>query len=715
MGNDSGPGGPFLKESSEMKAKTKNSLKDVVAAWWRKAWVRKTVWTLTALIVIFIITFNILVGSRDVSAMDRAAPQPTVIIDQNGEVASRISASKTEAVGMEEIPTHMIQAVVAIEDHRFYSHSGVDYWGSIRAAVTNLQAGHTVQGGSTLTQQLAKNVFLTHERTYKRKIKEVLLAKKIERNYTKDEIMETYLNTIYFGEGAWGLKKAARTYFGKEPKDLTVGESALLAGMIQAPSALSPFKNFNKAMTRRDVVLSKMVAEGFIDEKTAEKAKEKDIVLEGQESDDYRGRYPSYVDAIIQEAIDRYGLTEKEVLSGGLRIHTELDPRMQQSAEDVYARDDLFPQGKGDTLVQSGSVLVDPKTGGIRALVGGRGDHVFRGFNRATQLKRQPGSTIKPISVYAPALMQGYDLDARLVDRPISFGNYAPKNQNQQYLGEVTMYEAVIDSLNVPAVWLLDQIGVDKGYRYAKTSGLSLTDEDRQLGLALGGLREGVSPLQMAQAYSAFANDGIVVDAHAIRRVETVDGEVLGKWYKKSVRVSQPAVSQQITYLLRGAVQEGTGRKAQIPGRPTAGKTGTTQLPDGRDGAKDNWFVGYTPELVGAVWIGYDKTDAEHFLTTSSGSTAAPVFRELMSGALQGHPVKEFDLSQVKWKTPPKIDRTPPEEERKEKEEEKEKGEEKGKLRDKLKKEWDKGREKIENRLKKKKEEWEEKWKEWKS
>lgn len=698
-----------------MKAKRKNSLKDVVAAWWRRAWVRKTVWTLTALILLFIITFNILVGTRDVSALDRAAPQPTVIIDQNGEVASRISASKTEAVGMKEIPTHMVQAVVAIEDHRFYSHSGVDYWGSLRAAVTNLKAGHTVQGGSTLTQQLAKNVFLTHERTYKRKIKEVLLAKKIERSYTKDEIMEMYLNTIYFGEGAWGLKKAARTYFGKEPEDLTVGESALLAGMIQAPSALSPFKNFNKAMTRRDVVLSKMVTEGFIDEKTAQKAKETDIVLEGQESDDYKGRYPSYVDAIIQEAIDRYGLTEKEVLSGGLRIYTELDPRMQQAAEKVYARDDLFPQGKGDTLVQSGSVLVDPRTGGIRALVGGRGEHVFRGFNRATQLKRQPGSTMKPISVYAPALIQGYDLDARLVDRPISFGNYAPKNQSQQYLGEVTMYEAVIDSLNVPTVWLLDQIGVDKGYRYAKTSGIALTDDDRQLALALGGLQEGVSPLQMAQAYSAFANNGIVVDAHAIRRVETVDGEVLGKWYKKSVRVSQPVVAQQITYMLRGVVQEGTGRKAQIPGRPTAGKTGTTQLPDGRDGAKDNWFVGYTPELVGAVWIGYDKTDANHYLTTSSGSTAAPVFRELMTGALRGRPVKEFDLSSVKWKTPPKIDRTPPEEERKEKDEGKEEDRERGKLGDQLKKEWEKRKEKIENELKKKRKEWEEKWNEWKN
>ena len=392
----------------------------------------------------------------------------------------------------------------------------------------------------------------------------------------------------------------ARTYFGKEPEDLTVGESALLAGMIQAPSALSPFKNFNKAMTRRDVVLSKMVTEGFIDEKTAQKAKETDIVLEGQESDDYKGRYPSYVDAIIQEAIDRYGLTEKEVLSGGLRIYTELDPRMQQAAEKVYARDDLFPQGKGDTLVQSGSVLVDPRTGGIRALVGGRGEHVFRGFNRATQLKRQPGSTMKPISVYAPALIEGYDLDARLVDRPISFGNYAPKNQSQQYLGEVTMYEAVIDSLNVPAVWLLDQIGVDKGYRYAKTSGIALTDDDRQLALALGGLQEGVSPLQMAQAYSAFANNGIVVDAHAI-----------GGWRRWTERcwvngIRNPFASPNLSSLSRSPIccggwckREPVGRHrfrvVPLPGRqvpPSYLTDGTEPRITGLSAIPRNWWSG---------------------------------------------------------------------------------------------------------------------------
>ncbi|PTX58258.1 penicillin-binding protein 2A [Melghirimyces profundicolus] len=681
----------------------RKGLKRTVFRWWQTGWFRKTVWGLAAFAVILVLIFNLMIWTRDVSALEKASPQPTVILDRNGEVASKISASKSESVDMKEVPNHMIQAVVAIEDHRFYRHSGVDYWGTLRAGLANLRAGETVQGGSTITQQLAKNVFLTQDRTYKRKWKEILLAKKIERRYTKEEIMEYYFNTVYFGEGAWGLKKAAHTYFGKEPKELTLGESALLAGMIKAPSSLSPFKNFNTAMARRDVVLKRMEEEGFIDEQAVERAKAKDIVLQGQKPDDYRGRYASYVDAIIQEAIQRYDLTEKEVLSGGLRIHTELDPRMQRAAEKVYSRNDLFPTGAGDRLVQSGSVLVDPKTGGVRALMGGRGEHVFRGFNRATQLKRQPGSTMKPLSVYAPALAEGHGIDMRLKDEPMQFGDYAPKNYDGRYRGGVTMYEAVVDSLNVPAVWLLDQIGVEKGYRFSKSLGIPLTKEDRQLGLALGGLNEGVSPLQMAQAYSAFANNGIMVDAHTIRRVETADGKLLGKWYKKSVRVTQPKVAQHITYMLKGVVREGTGKNALIPGHPTAGKTGTTQLPGGGDGAKDVWFVGYTPNLVGAVWIGYDKTDSEHYLNASSGSTAAPVFRELMTGALRGQPAGKFDLSTVKWKEPPRVER------------EKEKNEKKdGNLREKLKKEWEKKKDKWEKELKKKREKWKKKMEEWK-
>jgi penicillin-binding protein 2A len=266
------------------------------------------------------------------------------------------------------------------------------------------------------------------------------------------------------------------------------------------------------------------------------------------------------------------------------------------------------------------------------------------------------------------------------------------------------MYEAVVDSLNVPTVWLLDQIGVDRGVEAVKRFGVPLDEKDRQLGLALGGLNEGTSPLHMAQAYGAFANQGVMVEAHAIRRIEKPDGELVAQWYKKSVRVTSKEVAQKITYMLKGVVDEGTGTQARIPGRPTAGKTGTTQLPGGGNGAKDNWFVGYTPQLVGAVWLGYDKTDANHYLTTSSSQTATRIFREMMTAALKGEPVKSFDLSLVRWKTPPRVER-----ETEEKKEERERKE----LREKWQKELEKRRKKLEKEIEKRQKEWEKRLEEW--
>ncbi|PRX42523.1 penicillin-binding protein 2A [Planifilum fimeticola] len=668
-----------------------------------RRWRKPVIVALAVTAALFLIVVNVAISMSDISALKDASPHPTVIYDREGRVASEISTSKKEAVGIKRVPTHLVQAVVAMEDQRFYHHSGIDYVGTLRALIHNLSAGKTVQGGSTITQQLAKNVFLTHDRTYKRKIKEMLLAKKIEREYSKNEIMEMYLNNIYFGEGAWGIKRAAEIYFGKEVDRLTLGESALLAGMIKAPSVLNPFKDFQKTMKRRDLVLDRMVELGFITEKEKKAAMGQEIVLEGKRLDNDARRFPHYVDYILEEAVSRYGLTANEVLNGGLQIHTELDPKMQEAVESVYKNDDLFPADGKDQIVQSGAVLIDPSTGGIRALVGGRGKHTFRGFNRASQLKRQPGSTMKPLAVYTPALESGYDLDSRLLDKPTNFGDYRPKNHDGRYRGEVTMYEAVVDSLNVPAVWLLDQIGVDRGMETVRRFGIPLDEKERQLGLALGGLNGGTSPLQLAQAYSAFANRGVMVEAHAIRRIEKPDGELVAQWYKKSVRVTSEEVAQKITYMLKGVVDEGTGTAARIPGRPIAGKTGTTQLPGGGDGAKDNWFVGYTPQLVGAVWLGYDKTDGNHYLTTTGGQTAARIFREMMAASLKGEPVQSFDLSMIPWKTPPKVKRETERREEKRREE----------IGEKWQKELEKRRKELEKEIKKRQKEWEKRLEEW--
>lgn len=610
-----------------------------------KGFLFKILSIVAALAVCFLFIMNILIWTSDVSKLEDPAPQPTIIFDQKGEAASKISVSNIEGVSIKQIPANMIHAVIATEDQRFYKHNGINYFGIAKALLKNLVSGEIVAGGSTITQQLAKNAFLTQERTYTRKLKELILTKKIERVYSKDEILERYLNQIYFGEGAWGIQRAAQVYFGKDANQLTLSESAMLAGIIKAPSNLSPFKNFDKAINRRNTVLSLMENEGYISQSEAQKAKAQTIVLVDKKNKDYQGKYPYYVDYIIDEAINKYHLTPNEVLSGGLHIYTELNPAIQSAVEDVYKNNNLFPKSQSDQTIQSGAILINPSTGGITALVGGRGEHTFRQYNRATQLKRQPGSTMKPLATYTPALEQGYDIFDTLEDQPININGYQPQNSDNQFHGEVTMYDALIHSYNVPAVWLLQKIGLGNGINAVKRFGIPLDKKDQTLGLALGGMNEGTSPLKMAQAFSAFPNNGIMVEAHAIQKIENADGETIGKWNKKQTRVTEASIAQKITFMLKGVVKEGTGVKAQIAGRDIAGKTGTTQLPfSTENGAKDHWFVGYTPNIVGAVWLGYDKTDKNHYLTSSSSQTATVIFKEIILESGKEIPPNKFDL-----------------------------------------------------------------------
>ncbi|MBY0147367.1 transglycosylase domain-containing protein [Neobacillus niacini] len=617
---------------------------------------------------------NIFIWTSDVSKLNEPAPQPTIIYDQNGEIASKISNSKIEGVGIKQIPDEVIHAVIATEDQRFYKHNGINYFGIMKAFFKNLVSGDIVAGGSTVTQQLAKNAFLTHERTYTRKVKELIITKKIERTYSKDEIMERYLNQIYFGEGAWGIQRAAKIYFGKEASELTLSESAILAGLIKAPSILSPFKNMEKSIQRRNLVLALMENEGYISQNEVEKAKQEPVVLnEEKVEDEYDGKYPYYVDHIIQEAMKKYQLTQNEILSGGLHIYTELNPAIQKATEEVYQNDNLFPASPEDQLLQSGAILIDPKSGGIQALVGGRGEHTFLGFNHATQLIRQPGSTMKPLAVYTPALEEGYEVFDILEDRPLNIGGYQPLNYDKQYRGEVTMYDAVINSYNVPPVWLLNRIGLDKGTKAVERFGIPLHEKDHSLGIALGGMNEGTSPLAMAQAYTAFANNGTMEEAHSISKIEDVDGKVIAKWKSKSTIVTKPEVTQKITYMLKGVVEEGTGKKAFLESLDIAGKTGSTQLPFATNGGtKDHWFVGYTPEIVGAVWLGYDQTDENHYLATSSSGTTPVIFKEILARSGSELSDEKFALSSIEKKYNSEIKKLREKEEKARKEKEKE-------------------------------------------
>ncbi|MEH7109894.1 transglycosylase domain-containing protein [Bacillus sp. JJ1764] len=585
--------------------------------------------------------------SADISALKNELPQPTIFYDKNGEIASKVSANKNEGVPISRVPTQMKNALVAIEDRRFYRHNGVDLIGTSRALFRDVVAGEMAEGGSTITQQLIKNTLLTSQKTMKRKMQEVFLALAVERKYSKQEILQMYVNQIYFGNGAYGIKQAASKYFAKDVKDLSISESAMLAGLIKAPSALNPYNHLAKAIQRRNVVLDQMKQQGYISKTQYEYAKNERVVLNDKGGDPFRGKYPYYVDQVLDEAIHQYGLSQDDILTGGYKIYTELDPGMQSAMENTYQNDSLFPKGTDD-LVQSGGVLLDPATGGIRALVGGRGTHAFRGYNRASQLKAQPGSSFKPLVVYTPALEEGWKITDMLKDEPIKFGTYQPSNYDHQYAGEVPMYEAVKESKNVAAVWLLNEVGIEKGLEAVNRFGIQLEKEDHHLAVALGGLHKGVAPVNMAEAFSVFPNQGTRIKAHVIKKIVDGDGKVVTEWKGKKIRVTTKAVANHITTMLLGVVEQGTGKAAQIPGRETAGKTGSTQVPiQGINGLKDQWFVGYTPQLVGAIWVGYDKTDSEHYLIPSSNVGAPVVFREAMEAALKNEPVEKFHVSHI--------------------------------------------------------------------
>ena len=588
----------------------------------------------------------------DLSNLDTELMKPTIIYDKDNEEASKITANKMEGVAINEVPEHVIDAVLSIEDHRFYEHHGIDVKGIIRAAFENLFAGGIVQGGSTITQQLAKNTILTPEKTYERKIKEVVIAGQIEQQYSKDEILEMYLNQIYFGHGAWGIQNASRVYFGKNVEDVTVAEAAMLAGLIHSPSALDPYKNFESAKKRQGVVLSQMKAFDEINEAEYEKARVEDIQLK-ELSDPLKGKYPYYVDQVIYEAVHKYGLEQDDLLTGGYKIYTELDQNMQETVEKVYAEDANFTEGSNpDKQPESAAVLLDPNDGGVRALVGGRSDHVFLGYNRATQLKAQPGSTMKPLAVYTPALEEGYGIKDLLLDEKTEFaGGYSPKNNNNQYDGEVPMFEAVYKSKNIPAVWLLNEIGIQTGMDAVDRFGIKLDKGNRQLGLALGGGGVAVSPLKMAQAYSALANEGVMHEAHLIKRIVNKSGETVAAFEGKEKKVTTKQVAKDMTTMLKGVVdhESGTGRYAKVEGWDVAGKTGSTQV-DGVTAAnaiKDQWFVGYSPNLVGAVWSGYDKTTSQQYLVRDRTKGSTIIFQKIMSGALPNVENEKFNVPSV--------------------------------------------------------------------
>ena len=608
---------------------------------------------LTKILLIIGLGFSLLTGgylfylakTTNVKDLQNALKATTIIYDKNGDQAGSLTGQKGTYVELDAISENLQNAVVATEDRSFYKNSGINYGRFFLAILTLGRSG----GGSTITQQLAKNAYLSQDQTVERKAKEFFLALEINKKYSKKEILTMYLNNAYFGNGVWGIEDASKKYFGVSASQLSLDQSAVLAGMLKGPEIYNPLYSVENATNRRNTVLQNMVAAGYIDQKTADQSAAVDI--HGQLVDAYEGksedyRYPSYFDAVINEAVNEYGLTEEDIVKNGYRIYTELDQNYQASMQVIYDNKALFPVAEDGTRAESGSVALDPKTGGVRALVGRVGSDQnpgFRTYNYATQAARSPGSTIKPLVVYSPAVAEGWSTNKELDNSTTQYGSYEVNNYaGIQSSPTVPMYQALAESLNLPAVATANDLGLDTVFEYGKKFGLNMDKVDKSLAVALGA---GVTtnPMQMAQAYGTFANGGVMNDAHLITKIENASGQVVKSHSQKSTRVLSGSTTDKMTNMMLGTFSNGTGVNAAPYGYTMAGKTGTTETSFNKDLSGDQWVIGYTPDVVISQWLGFPTTDEGHYLTDSSAGTASEIFRNVANSVLPYTDGTQFD------------------------------------------------------------------------
>jgi penicillin-binding protein 1A len=599
--------------------------------------------------------------------------QTSYVYDKNNvQIAQLHGVVNRQVVQSSDIPVLIKKTFVAVEDKRFYQHFGIDPIRIIGSALNDIRSGSAKEGASTITIQLARNAFIENPtaKTLTRKIQEAILALQLEHEYTKDEILTFYLNKIFLGESSFGIKAAAKTYFGKDIKNLTPAEIALLAGLPQAPSLYNPYIHPETAKNRRTVVLGVMRDAGLITSEEYNKYKEEPFtyikMMKEKQKDSQKAalshtnyKFPYFVDYVIEELETTYHLTPDQIFSGGLQIYTTVDSKIQSAAEAAFSDPGNFPKGIGATPVEGAMTVIEPSTGAIRAMVGGR-NYTPGGLNRAWQSKRQPGSTIKPLVVYGPAIEKGgYFPGTVLDDMPVSYkgGNgkiWSPVDFDtidKGWKGLITMRYALEQSVNVYAVKLLNLIGTDYGWKFGKNNlGLPLEQQDRVLSLALG--TPLVSTLDMAAAYGVYANNGIKVTKHSIVKVQDAKGNTIITPTITKNCVMKETTAYIINDLLRSVVTNGTGYSAQIGNWAIAGKTGTTSLDPAKygnqSGNPDAWFAGYTPNYAGVVWMGYDSDpDGQHYLrNVYGGSFPAQIWRKVMTVALQDLPV------QTKYSTP---------------------------------------------------------------
>jgi len=589
---------------------------------------------------VFILAFTI---NTDVEIL----PPPkraTVFYDINKKEYTRIYVENRLEVPLQKIPDNLKKAIVNVEDARFFEHSGIDLRAIARALWVDIKGGGYIEGGSTITQQLARNILLTQKKAITRKIQEVFLAMKIERNYTKEEILERYLNQIYFGHGTYGVEAASRLYFGKSVTQLDLHQIALLAGLPKSPNGYSPYTNPSGAKQRRAVVLNQMAKYGSITQAQAEMYKKKPLDVVPLAASKRKAAY--FIDYVIRKLEGT--IDEESLYTGGYQVYTTIDPLIQEAANEAVATlTGGTPDALGVLQPQIALVAVDPRTGYIKAMIGGR-DFSNTQLNRAVYAHRQPGSTIKPF-VYTTALeSKAYTPNTVIVDEPVSYPSatgkpWAPQNYDRQFRGPITLRRALEESVNTVTVKLVDQLGPSKVISVARQMGLQSlvvsgpTNDLNLAAMALGGLTKGVTPLELSMAYTPLANQGIKVEPIAVLEVRDADGNLLFEDRpRKKVAISE-TTAYMITDMLRGVIMRGTGRAAIID-RPAAGKTGTTN---------DNtnaWFVGYTPDLLATVWIGNDSQNNPiriNGVSIGSGRAAA-IWATFMQKALANTPPSDF-------------------------------------------------------------------------
>lgn len=564
----------------------------------------------------------------------RSQPESTTIYDCAGRELGVLGTQQERSYAtLEEIPEHVCAAFIAAEDRRFYSHSGVDVKRIFGALWQDIKSRSLAQGASTITQQLIKLTHLSSEKTLARKAQEIVLARRLERRLSKDEILEAYLNTVYFGSGAYGIGAAARVYFGKEPSQLSLAEGALLAGIIKSPSSYAPHLKPENALKRRNLILDTMLEDGVISAEAHAAARKAGIDLAQPEEDAAAGWY---ADLVLSEAQRILRLDAEELLSGGYHIYTALDTALQAEAEALFENGAGFPDPAEDgTPVQAALIALDTASGGIRAVVGGREYAVQRGLNRAVQMQRQPGSAIKPISTYAAAIEDYGFLPssfAQDVQREFT-GKYLPGNAGGSYYGLVTLREALSRSLNVATVDIAELIGVPALRRALAGFGVPLSAQDVNLSLALGSMTDGISPARLCAAYSALANGGMRVEPHAVTRITSATGRLIYEAAEPMERAVSRETAFLVTDMLQTAASSGSARALAEAGLPVAGKTGTVGESGG--GNRDIWTAAYTPELALTVWMGFDEPGSGHAMPDYAGGSSYPA--RMCAALLKAH------------------------------------------------------------------------------